>query len=162
MLIAGYLRYSIQGEFLTSARVLLIAGGVFVAGGRGAIGFRGHHPSVFLERSAQQGTNTTILALAVIAILALLNFVGYRHHKRFRSHHRKALHALRPDPQYRQRLEARPHRRAIRQDAERHRFDDLMAEYKNLSARISNIRIVDPQQKARSRTGLTARRTWAT
>ena len=30
MLIAGYLRYSIQGEFLTFSKGLLIAGGVFI------------------------------------------------------------------------------------------------------------------------------------
>ncbi len=80
-LIAGYLRYSIQGELLTVSKALLIAGGVLtlaavVFGYRDILNF-------FSKRSSQLGTNTIVLSLGVMAILGLLNFLGYRHPKRF-------------------------------------------------------------------------------
>jgi hypothetical protein len=78
MLIAGYLRYSIQGEFLPFSKGLLVAGGVFLLAAL-VIGFGGLI-AFFSKRSAQQGANTSILAIAVIAILAVANFVGFRHH----------------------------------------------------------------------------------
>jgi len=81
MLIAGYLRYTIQGELLTFSKVILIAGGVFLLASI-VIGF-GSIIGFFSRRSSRLGTNTTILSLAVIAILAVLNFAGFRHHKRF-------------------------------------------------------------------------------
>jgi ABC-type uncharacterized transport system involved in gliding motility auxiliary subunit len=81
MLAASGVRYSIQGELLTTSKVLLIGGGVFVLAAV-VLGFRGI-VRAFSGRTAQQGTNTTILTLAVIAILAVINFVGFRHHKTF-------------------------------------------------------------------------------
>jgi ABC-type uncharacterized transport system involved in gliding motility auxiliary subunit len=81
LLIAGYLRYSIQGELLLFSKILLIAGGVFLLGAI-VLGF-GRIVGFFSKRSSQLGTNTAILTLAVLAILCVLNFVGYRHHKRF-------------------------------------------------------------------------------
>ena len=81
MLIAGYLRYSIQGELLTFSKVILVLGALLLLASI-AIGFRGIL-SFFSKRSSQQGTNTTVLGVAVIAILVIVNFVGFRHHKRF-------------------------------------------------------------------------------
>lgn len=143
MLIAGYLRYSIQGEFLPFSKGLLIAGGVFLLAAI-VIGFQGIL-SFFSRRSAQQGTNTTILAIAVIAILGVVNFVGFRHHKIFDlttekiytlsdqthqivSHLGKDLTVVRfdklPNPG----------------------FDDLMSEYKTLSPHFK-FQTVDPNLK---------------
>jgi ABC-type uncharacterized transport system involved in gliding motility auxiliary subunit len=143
MLIAGYLRYSIQGEFLTFSKGLLIAGGVFIVaaivlGFRGILGF-------FSKRSAQQGTNTTILVLAVLAILGLLNFVGFRHHKRI---------DLTTEKLYTLSDQTRNIVRGLKQDVTIVRFDksanstfdDLMAEYKNLTPHFK-FQNVDPQQK---------------
>jgi ABC-type uncharacterized transport system involved in gliding motility auxiliary subunit len=143
MLIAGYLRYSIQGEFLTFSKGLLIAGGVFIVAAI-AIGFRGLL-RFFSKRSAQQGTNTTILVLAVLVILGLINFVGYRHHKRF---------DLTAEKLYTLSDQTRNIVRGLQQDVTVARFDkspnaafdDLMAEYKNLSPHFK-FENVDPQQK---------------
>ena len=85
MLIAGYLRYSIQGEFLPFSKGLLIAGGVFILAAI-VIGFQGI-VTFFSKRSAQQGANTSVLAIAVIAILAVANFVGISPSPPFRSDH---------------------------------------------------------------------------
>ena len=63
MLVASGVRYSNQGELLTTSKVLLIAGGVFVLAAI-VLGFRAI-VRAFSGRSAQQGTNTTILTLAV-------------------------------------------------------------------------------------------------
>jgi ABC-type uncharacterized transport system involved in gliding motility auxiliary subunit len=143
MLIAGYLRYSIQGEFLTFSKGLLIAGGVFILAGV-IIGFRGLM-GFFSKRSAQQGTNTTILSVAVIAILVIINFVGYRHHKRF---------DLTTEKLYTLSEQSRNIVSGLKQDVTVVRFDkgpsagfdDLMAEYKGLSPHFKS-ETVDPQQK---------------
>jgi ABC-type uncharacterized transport system involved in gliding motility auxiliary subunit len=143
LLIAGYLRYTVQGELLRFNKILLIAGGVLVVaaivlGFRGILGF-------FSKRSSQLGTNTTILALAVLVILGALNFVGYRHHKRFDLTSEK-LFTL--SDQTRQIVGG------LKKDVSVLRFaktgdptlDDMMAEYMNLSRRF-HYQTVDPQQK---------------
>ncbi len=81
MLVAGLLRYSIQGVHLWFSTTLMIAGGVlvlvaFILNWRAIL-------SYFTKRSSKLGTNTFVMALAVLAILALVNFLGMKHHKRF-------------------------------------------------------------------------------
>ncbi len=81
LLIAGYVYYVRQGGLLLPAKILVITGGMFLLAAI-VLGF----PSIlgfFSRRSSQLGTNTTILSLAVIAILGVLNFAGARHPKRF-------------------------------------------------------------------------------
>jgi ABC-type uncharacterized transport system involved in gliding motility auxiliary subunit len=143
MLVASGVRYSIQGELLTTSKVLLIAGGVFALA---AIGL-GFHAIVkaFSGRGAQQGTNTAILALAVIAILAVINFVGFRHHKTF---------DLTTEKLYTLSDQTRNIVSNLKQDLTAARFDkspnaafdDLMAEYKALSPHFK-YQFVDPNQK---------------
>jgi ABC-type uncharacterized transport system involved in gliding motility auxiliary subunit len=79
--VAGFLRYSIQNEMLRTSEILLIGGGVIllasiVLGINQLLAF-------FSRRSSQMGSNTILLSVAVLAILALLNFLGFRHSKRF-------------------------------------------------------------------------------
>ena len=81
LLIAGYLRYSIQSELQTMSKVLLIAGGVILLAGI-AVGFQGLL-EFFSKRSSRLGTNTTVLSVGVIVILVIVNVLGYQHHKRF-------------------------------------------------------------------------------
>jgi ABC-type uncharacterized transport system involved in gliding motility auxiliary subunit len=142
-LIAGYVRYSYQGELLLFSKILLIGGGVLLVAGIG-LGFGGIL-KFFSKRSSQLGTNTVVLSLAVIAILVVLNYVGFHHHKRFDltteklftlSDQTKKLvggltqdvtlvrFAKLPDPQ----------------------FNDIMSEYKNLSPHIK-FENVDPTEK---------------
>jgi ABC-type uncharacterized transport system involved in gliding motility auxiliary subunit len=143
MLVASGVRYSIQGELLTTSKVLLIAGGVFVL----AAVVLGFHAIVraFSGRGARQGTNTTILTLAVIAILAVINFVGFRHHKTF---------DLTTEKLYTLSDQTRNIVGNLKQDltvarfdkAPNVAFDDLMAEYKRLSPHFK-YQFVDPNQK---------------
>jgi len=143
MLVASGVRYSIQGELLTTSKVLLIAGGVFVLAAV-VLGFRAI-VRAFSGRTAQQGTNTTILTLAVIAILAVINFVGFRHHKTF---------DLTTEKLYTLSDQTRNIVSGLKQDLIVARFDktpnttfdDLMAEYKTLSPHFK-YQFVDPQQK---------------
>jgi ABC-type uncharacterized transport system involved in gliding motility auxiliary subunit len=143
MLVAGYLRYSIQGELLLFSKITLIAGGVcviaaIVLGFKGIVGF-------LSKRSSRLGTNTTVLALAVIAILGLVNFLGYRHHKRFdltseklytlSDQTRKIVSGLSQDVTI-ARFAKQPDRS----------FDDLMTEYRNLSPHLK-VETVDPLEK---------------
>jgi ABC-type uncharacterized transport system involved in gliding motility auxiliary subunit len=142
MLIAGYLRYSIQGEFLPFSKGLLIAGAVFLLAAI-VIGFQGIL-SFFSKRSAQQGANTSVLAIAVIAILAVANFVGYRHHKRFDLTTEK-LYTL--SDQTRQVVSGlQKDVNVVRFDKTPNAtFDDLMAEYKSVSPHFKN-QTIDPQK----------------
>jgi ABC-type uncharacterized transport system involved in gliding motility auxiliary subunit len=143
MVIAGYLRYSIQGEFLPFSKGLLIGGAAallvaIVVGFQGILTF-------FSKRSAQQGANTSILAIAVIAILAVANFVGYRHHKRLDLTTEK-LYTL--SDQTRQIISGlQKDLTVVRFDkSPSPAFDDLMAEYKTLSPHFK-YQTVDPKQK---------------
>jgi ABC-type uncharacterized transport system involved in gliding motility auxiliary subunit len=143
LLIAGYLRYSIQGELLRFSRILLI-GGAGLAVVSIVLGFP-YILGFFSKRSSKLGTNTAILTIAVIAILVFVNFAGFRHHKRIdltneklftlSDQTKKIVGGLKnnvtivrfskaPDPQ----------------------LDDLMAEYTNLGPRIK-FQTVDPQVK---------------
>ena len=143
LLIAGYLRYSIQAELLLLSKILLIAGGVLVLAGI-ALGFGGLRRH-FSKRSSKLGTNTTLLTLGVIIILIIVNVLGYQHHKRFdlttqklfslSDQTKKIVGGLKsdvtvvrfsktPDPQ----------------------FDDLMTEYRDLNSRL-RYQNVDPQEK---------------
>ena len=142
-LVGGYVRYSLQGELLLASKILLIGGGVLILAAI-VVGFGGI-VKFFSRRSSQLGTNTTILTIAVIIILGLVNFVGFRHHKRFdltteklftlsdqtkkivgglKSDVNIARFAKVPDPQ----------------------LNDLMAEYRNLSEHIK-FENVDPTEK---------------
>lgn len=81
LLLAGAVRYSIEGRFLLLNEILLIVGGVFFLA---AMIFNFRAILVFFSRrSSKLGTNTAVMTLAVVAILGLVNFLGYRHHKRF-------------------------------------------------------------------------------
>jgi ABC-type uncharacterized transport system involved in gliding motility auxiliary subunit len=141
--VAGYLRYTIQGEWLRTAEILAIGGGVLLLAGI-VLGFRGIL-AFFSKRSSRLGTNTTVLVAAVLAILVIVNFVGYRHHKRF---------DLTSEKLYTLSDQTDKIVRALTQDVTIVRFaklpdaqfDDLMTEYKNLSPHIK-YQTVDPQEK---------------
>ncbi len=143
LLIASYVRYSLQGELLVFSKSLLIAGGVLIVASI-VVGF----PNIrnyFSKRSSQLGTNTTILTLAVIGILVALNYVGYTYHKRFdlTSEHlytlsqqsKKIVNGLKQDVTI-ARFAKTPNQQ----------FDDLMSEYTNLNSHVKYLK-VDPQEK---------------
>jgi ABC-type uncharacterized transport system involved in gliding motility auxiliary subunit len=143
MLIAGYLRYSIQGELLTFSKVVLVLGALLLLASI-VIGFRGIL-SFFSKRSSQQGTNTTVLSVAVIAILVIVNFVGFRHHKRF---------DLTTETLYTLSDQTKQIVGGLQKDVTIVHFDksanpaldDQMAEYTSLSPHLK-FQNIDPQQK---------------
>lgn len=142
-LIGGYVRYSIAAELLLSTKIILIAGGVLFLAGI-ILGFGGI-VKFFSRRSSQLGTNTSILVVAVIAILAALNYLGAQHHKRF---------DLTSEKLYSLSDQTDKIVRGLKQDVNVARFDkvpspqinDLMKEYKNLSSHFK-FQNVDPQEK---------------
>jgi ABC-type uncharacterized transport system involved in gliding motility auxiliary subunit len=141
--IGGYVVYGHQGELRLPSEILFIAGGILFLAGI-VLGFGGII-KFFSRRSSQLGTNTTILSLAVLIILGLLNFLSYRHHKRFdltteklytlSDQTRKVVGALKEDVTI--------VRFAKNQDAQ---LTDLMKEYKNVSPHIK-FEDVDPTEK---------------
>ena len=146
-LVAGYLRFTIEAELRTTSKILLIAGGVLLLGAV-VIGFR-QIVGFFSKRSSQLGANAMILSAAVIAILVVLNFLSYRHAKRFdmtseklfslsdQTH--KIVGGLQKDVTIARfgRSPAAP---------EDQRFGDLMTEYKHLSSHFQ-FKDVNPQEK---------------
>ncbi len=143
MLIAGYLRYSIQGELLRFSRVLLIAGTVLAVAAI-VIGLP-YLVEFFSRRSSKLGTNTAILTLAVLAILVFVNFVGFRHHKRFDLTTEK-LYTL--SDQTRKIVAGLPNEVTIVHfsKAPDAATDDLLNEYANLGPHVK-YQAVDPEQK---------------
>lgn len=143
VLIGGYAFYSYQGELRLASKALLIGGGVLLLGAI-VLGFGGIL-SFFSRRSSQLGTNTTILSLAVLVILGLLNFVSYRHHKRF---------DLTSEKLYTLSDQTKKVVGGLSQDITIVRFaktpdtqlNDLMTEYKNVSPHIK-FETVDPTEK---------------
>jgi ABC-type uncharacterized transport system involved in gliding motility auxiliary subunit len=79
-LLGGALRYAIQEVMGTFNETLLVAGAVLILGSL-AVNF-GAIRSFSGRRSTRLGTNTAVMAVAVIGIIGVANFVGYRHHKR--------------------------------------------------------------------------------
>ena len=157
MLIAGYLRYSIQGELLTFSKVVLLLGALFVLASL-VIGFK-FIVRFFSRRSSQLGTNTTILTLAVIAILAVVNFVGFRHHKRFDLTTEKLFTLSDQTKQVVGGLQKEV--TIVRFDKSRNpALDDEMSEYTNLSKRLK-FQTSIPSKSPKSPSN-TAPRVWAT
>ncbi|MCI0664977.1 MAG: ABC transporter, partial [Acidobacteria bacterium] len=80
MIIAGYVRYNIQGLWSQFNLALAIAGAVLLLASI-VLNF-GSIAGFFRGRTGRLGTNTVLLSLGVTLILGIFNFLGYRHHKR--------------------------------------------------------------------------------
>lgn len=81
MALAGYVRHSIQEMWGWINLTLLIAGLVLLLASI-VLNF-GSIVAFFRGRSGRLGTNMALLSVAVIGLIAIANFLGYRHHKRF-------------------------------------------------------------------------------
>jgi ABC-type uncharacterized transport system involved in gliding motility auxiliary subunit len=143
LLAAGYVRYSIQGELLIMSKILLGLGAAMLIAGL-ALNYK-VVVAFFSKRSAKMGTNVGVLGLAVFAILVLVNFVGYRHHKSFDWTTEK-LFTLSDQTQ--------KIVQGLQQDVTIYRFDKMpnaelaaqIAQYSNVNHRVHYIS-VDPQEK---------------
>jgi len=143
LLVAGCLRYSIQGSIERVSEILLIAGGVLFLAGI-AFCFRAIL-RFFSKRSSQLGTNTAVLSIGVLAILVVINYLGFQYHKSFdlttekfytlSDQTKKLVGDLKTDVNI--------VRFAKTPDAT---FDELLPEYHGLSSHLK-YQTVDPQQK---------------
>jgi ABC-type uncharacterized transport system involved in gliding motility auxiliary subunit len=143
LLVAGYLRYTIQGEMERIAQILLIVGGVMLVAGIGMC-YKGLL-RFFSKRSSQMGTNTGILVVGVLAILGVLNYLGFQYKKTFdlttekfftlSDQTKKIVSGLKTDVSVvRFAKTADPN------------FDEILPEYHGLSSHLQ-YQTVDPQQK---------------
>ncbi|MFN0120522.1 MAG: GldG family protein [Blastocatellia bacterium] len=143
LLVAGYVRYLVYEEMKALDKGLLIAGAALIVIGL-ALNFRSL-AGFFTGRGGRLGTNTTLLTLAVIALLVVVNFLGYRHHKRF---------DLTSEGLYSLSDQTRKVVSGLKQDVKIIKFDkqddpalrDTMQEFRDLSPKVSYER-VDPQEK---------------
>jgi ABC-type uncharacterized transport system involved in gliding motility auxiliary subunit len=146
--VAGFLRYSIQGELLRTSEILMIGGGVVLLAAI-VIGFR-HILDFFSKRSSQLGTNAIVMSVAVVAILIILNFLSFRHPKRFdltteklfsvSDQTRKIVGGLQKD------VSIVRFARPSDSTPESQRFEDLMIGYKHLSPHFK-FKDVNPQEE---------------
>lgn len=140
---AGFVRYSTQGQMTRLSEILLIAGGVLFLTSI-ALSYR-ELLALFSRRSSRLGINVLTLTVLVFAVLGLVNFLGYRHHKRWDITSEK-LYTLSD-----QSLRAV---RGLQKDVDVIRFartpdttfKDLATEYARLGSHV-HYRQVDPQEK---------------
>jgi ABC-type uncharacterized transport system involved in gliding motility auxiliary subunit len=143
LLIAGGLRFAIQETLGDVTRWLLIAGAVLLAIGvavnfAAVLGFFG-------RRGTKLGTNTAVLALAVLGILVAANVLAARHVKRFDLTEEK-LYSLSD--------QTRKIVSGLKIDVTILKFDkeddtrlrELVAEYRAINSRV-RYEFVDPQEK---------------
>jgi ABC-type uncharacterized transport system involved in gliding motility auxiliary subunit len=142
-LIGGYLRYSYQDELDAITKGILIGGGVLLL-----VGLALAHQAIlkfFSRRSSKLGTNATVLSIAVLAILGVLNYLGFQYHKRF---------DLTTEKLFTLSAQTQKIVSGLREDVNIVRFanqpdpslNDLMTEYKNLSSHIK-FQNIDPREK---------------
>ena len=143
LLVAGYLHYSINETLNTFNKSLMISGAVLLIASAilNFSAIRSH----FTRRSGKLGTNTFVMTGAIIAIIGLVNVVGYRHHKRI---------DLTTEKLYSLSDQTRKIVSSLSKDVEVLKFakeedqllKDRMQEYRDLSKRITYERI-DPQDR---------------
>jgi len=144
----GYIRYSVRETMGPLSLSLLIVGGVLTLAGI-ILNFRAIRTSS-KRRSTRLGANTTVMTVAVIAIIGFANFLGYRHHKRI---------DLTAEKLYSISDQTRKVVSDLKKDVKVMLFDkddqqglgEQMKEYKNLTSRFSYERI-DPQKNLEAAT----------
>ncbi|MDX2032802.1 MAG: Gldg family protein [Blastocatellia bacterium] len=144
-LFAGLVRHEIQEIWGWQNLSLAIGGGVLLLASiilnyKSILAF-------FTGRSGKLSANTLILSVAVLAIMVVLNYMGYRYHKRF-DLTTEGLFTL-SDQTVKIVSNLQKDVKVIRFDKdtdETIRLTDQMADYKPLSKRFSYER-VDPQEK---------------
>ena len=146
LLIAGYVRYTVLEQLQLTNKILLIAGGVLVVAWivldfRTLIGF-------LSKRSSKMGANTSVLVIAVLAILIFVNYLGFRHHKTFDLTSEK-LYTLSDQTK----KIVKPIKSDVdiflfakSSDPQVQQLRDQMAEYENLNPHV-HFRTVDPQER---------------
>jgi len=143
LIVAGYIRYVVQ-EIWTKWEITLVS----VGGALLLVSILFNLPTIlgfFRSRTGRLGANTAILSLAVIGIFGIVNFLGYRHHKRIDLTSEK-LYSLSP--------QTRKIVSGLQKDVKIIKFDkeddadlrDRMTEYRDLSKRLTFDRL-DPQVK---------------
>lgn len=143
LLIAGWIRYTYQNELTKFTEGILIAGGVLVVLSIGA-GFR-KILQFFSKRSSQLGTNTTVLGLSVLAILVVVNYLGYKHSKKFDLTTEKMFTLSDQTTNLVRGLKADVNIVLFSKKPDQ-TLDDIMGEYKALSPHI-HYQFVDPEEK---------------
>ena len=143
MLISGLVRQNIEGVWGWMNISLVAAGAVLILAAV-ALNFR-DLIAFFSGRSGKAGVNLGGLLIAFLAILGLLNYLGYRYHKRF---------DLTPEGLYTLSDQSKKILNGLQKDVRVIKFDkvedqplsDQMAVFKNQTQRLTYER-VDPQQK---------------
>ena len=149
MTLAGLFRYFIMGDWVGQGLMgkltpaLLIVGVVLIA--VSAVFNFGAIAGFFGGRQGRLGANTVVLSLAVLALVVVANFLGYRHHKRFdltaeglysiSEQTKKVVASLPKDVKV-----------VYFNKEENQQFSDLMREYKYAGPRLTYERI-DPNQR---------------
>jgi ABC-type uncharacterized transport system involved in gliding motility auxiliary subunit len=141
---AGLIRFTMHNELTTPDKVILITGAVLLLAA--LIGNLREVIAFFGSRGGRLGTNSVLMILAVLAILGALNFLVYKHSKRW---------DLTPEQLFTLSDETKKIVGGLKQDVRVIRFDkpsgndplaETMAEYHKISPRLT-YQFVDPQDR---------------
>ena len=141
-IISGLVRYSVQNIWGLNFWLAIIGAVMLLAG---LILCFETIKAFFTGRSGKLGTNTAVLTLAVIGLLIVVNFLGYRHHKRI---------DLTADSLFSLSEQTVKIVSGLQKDVKVIKFDkredqglrDMMSEYKGLTRRLT-YEFVDPEAK---------------
>lgn len=147
--LAGYFRYVIMGVWVGEGFMGKLTPGMLAVGlalilvsvvfnFRSIIG-------VFRGRQGKLGANTVIMSVAVLGIIGVANFLGYRHHKRI-DLTVEGLYSISPQTSKIVANLPKDVKVIYFNDKDDQRFVDLMKEYKYAGNRFTYERI-DPQQR---------------
>lgn len=142
---AGLILASASGGWTGAAKLLAIAGGALIivfiganwAGVKGAAG----------SRSTAYGANLVVVALLLIAILAIINVLGSRHHRRFDLTHQGMFSLAGQTVNLLQGLDKDVKALAFFQEnsGEKKVVEDLLNEYSYISDKF-NVQFIDPDK----------------
>ncbi len=143
LLLAGLIRWQIEDTLRRITQVLLGVGGVLLL--VAVVGNYRELAAYFRRRSTRLGANTLVLAVAVLAILAVLNLLGYRYHKRFDLTEQKLYTLSDQTQQILRNLQPEVRILEFSKDANP-QLERLLPEYRLLSRQLRYERI-DPQEQ---------------
>lgn len=141
--VSGFVHYQIENT-LSAFDVGLLIGGGFLFLVAAVLSYR-DIAEFFAHRGARLGTNALTQIVLIVVVLVLVNFLGYRHHKRY---------DLTIEKLYTLSDQSRHIVADLKEDVEIIRFDkaidtdfqDLGAEYANINPRV-HYREVDPEEQ---------------
>ncbi|MBI2822820.1 MAG: Gldg family protein [Acidobacteria bacterium] len=155
LLLGGYLYYAVRSEWAVVAQVLVYGGAALLI-----FSLFWHWDEIqktLHRRAVRYGSAAGLVVLLLAGILALVNFLGYRHSKRFDLTENQIFSLSEQSRKVAQNLQQDVTVSGFFKQVEAGPFTDLMEEYRAASKRV-RYEVVDPQTDPGRARGLGAQR----